>query len=55
MASNNEKLGDFFQATYILESLIANYKAYPEMVKEAQKLLRAVREKETAQSEATIN
>jgi len=57
MASNNEQLGDFFQATYILESLIANYKAYPDLIKEAQKSLKAIRKKETAtaQSEATQN
>jgi tetratricopeptide (TPR) repeat protein len=55
MANNNEQLGDFFQATYILESLISNYGAYPDMVKEAQKLLKVIREKESVQSEATQN
>ena len=55
MANNNEKLGDFFQATYILESLIANYGAYPDMVKEAQKSLKVIREKESVQGEASQN
>ena len=39
MAENNIGLKDAFQATYILENVIENYKQFPDLVKEAKIIL----------------
>jgi hypothetical protein len=35
MALNFDDLGDVFQATYILESVVSNFEEYPEITREA--------------------
>ncbi len=47
MALNFEKLEDAFQATYILENVIANFEAYPELVEEAERELARIRAAES--------
>lgn len=57
MARNNEKIGDLFQARFILKSLIENYKDAPDrvdMVREAQELLRTF-EKESKKNNLLEN
>ncbi len=46
MARNTYAKGDAFNATYILESVIKNFKQYPDVVKEAQDLLKEIKQKE---------
>jgi TolA-binding protein len=46
MARNTYAKGDTFNATYILESVIKNFKQYPDVVKEAQELLMEIKKKE---------
>ena len=46
MARNFNKLGDAFQATYILESVIANFTEYPEVVTEAEELLHQIKQEQ---------
>ncbi len=46
MARNTYAKGDAFNATYILESVIKNFKQYPDVVQEAQTLLKEIKEQE---------
>ena len=46
MAQNFDKLDDAFQATYILENVIANFGAYPELVEQAQTELTQIKARE---------
>ena len=39
LAKNYYGLEDSFQAIFVLDSLIENFKIYPELVKEAQSLI----------------
>lgn len=54
MAQNFEKLDDAFQATYILENVIANFGAYPDLVQEAQDQLAQIKARE-ARRNADVN
>ncbi len=46
MARNTYAKGDAFNATYILESVIKNFKQYPDVVDEARELLKQIKENE---------
>ena len=46
MARNFYALDDAFQATYILENVIKNFKDYPEVVAEAKQELEIIKSKE---------
>jgi len=46
MARNTYAKGDAFNATYILESVIKNFKQFPDVVQEAEDLLKTIKEKE---------
>ena len=46
MAQNFEKLDDAFQATYILENVIANFGAYPDLVEQARTELTQIKARE---------
>jgi TolA-binding protein len=54
MARNFYALGDAYQATYILDSVIANFGQYPELVANAKGELAIIKSKE-AQSNSSIN
>lgn len=54
MAKNFYALGDAFQATYILDSVIANFGDYPEIVAQAKQESSIIKAKE-AQSNSSIN
>ena len=54
MAKNFYALGDAYQATYILDSVISNFSQYPEIVANAKGELAIVKSKE-AQSNSSIN
>ncbi len=54
MAKNYYALGDAYQATYILESVITNFSQYPEIVAEAKGELAIIKAKE-ARSNSSIN
>ncbi len=54
MASNFYALNDAYQATYILESVIANFGQYPEIVAEAEGELAIIKAKE-AQRNSSVN
>ncbi|GGW36852.1 tetratricopeptide repeat protein [Arenibacter certesii] len=54
MAKNFYALGDAFQATYILDSVIANFGDYPSIVEEAKRESAIIKAKE-AQSNSSIN
>ena len=54
MANNFYALGDAFQATYILESVISNFTQYPELVATAKTQLSSIKAKE-AKSNSSIN
>jgi tetratricopeptide (TPR) repeat protein len=54
MAKNFYALGDAYQATYILDSVIANFGQYPELVANAKGELAIIKSKE-AQSNSSIN
>lgn len=54
MARNFYSLGDAFQATYILESVMENFTQYPALVAEAESELSVIKTKE-AQSNASVN
>ena len=47
MAKNFYQLGDAFQATYILESVISNFTEYPNIVEEAQTELNVIKATES--------
>jgi TolA-binding protein len=46
MARNTYAKGDAFNATYILESVIKNFKQYPEVINEADELLKSIKKNE---------
>ncbi len=54
MAKNYYALNDAYQASYILESVINNFKQYPEIVADARAELAIIKSKE-AQSNSSIN
>ncbi len=51
MARNTYAKGDAFNATYILESVIKNFKQYPDVVQEAQDLLNQIKANESKKNE----
>ncbi len=53
MARNFNALGDAYQATYILESVISNFADYPKTVKEAKELLTSIKANE-AKTNASV-
>ncbi len=53
MAKNFYALGEAYQATYILESVIENFTQYPGIVAEAEKELSAIKQKE-AKTNASV-
>ena len=53
MAKNFNALGDAYQATYILESVINNFTNYPEITKEAETLLKDIKAK-AAETNASV-
>ena len=56
MAKNFIKLNDYFQSTYLLETLIKNFAQYPQIIEEAKKLLIEVKENASNQnSSVTTN
>lgn len=55
MAKNFYGLKDSFQATYILESIIKNFKAYPDVVEEAQKELDTIKAEEAKRNSSVQN
>lgn len=55
MAKNFYGLKDSFQATYILESIIKNFTAYPDVVEEAQKELDAIKGEESKRNSSVQN
>lgn len=55
MAKNFYGLKDSFQATYILESIIKNFKDYPEVVEEAQSELDAIKAEESQRNSSIQN
>tara|TARA_R110002049_G_scaffold217156_5_gene388538 strand:- start:5183 stop:8200 length:3018 start_codon:yes stop_codon:yes gene_type:complete len=54
MAKNFDALGDAYQATYILDSVIANFSQYPAVVSEAKTEAFRIKSKE-AQSNSSVN
>ena len=52
MARNFERLDDAFQALFILESLIENFKKYPDIVNQAQLLKKQIEQKEAEKNES---
>lgn len=54
MAKNFYALGDAFQATYILESVISNFAQYEEIVAEAEEELTIIKAKES-ESNSSVN
>ncbi|MFB9054883.1 tetratricopeptide repeat protein [Formosa undariae] len=46
MANNYKELGDAFQATYILESVIENFQTYKDVVSEANKQLKTIKQEQ---------
>ncbi|RTY92342.1 tetratricopeptide repeat protein [Flavobacterium sp. GT3R68] len=55
MAKNFYGLKDSFQATYILESVIKNFSAYPDVVEEAQKELDKIKSEESKTNSSIQN
>ena len=53
MAKNQYALGDAFQATYILESVIKNFKDFSEVVTEAETELNRIKT-EQAKTNASV-
>jgi hypothetical protein len=47
MADNFKELGDAYQATYILESVVVNFEDYPALIKEAQDALLIIKTAES--------
>ncbi len=54
MAKNFDELGDAYQATYILDSVIVNFEQYPAVVEEAKKEAFRIKSKE-AQRNSSVN
>jgi len=55
MAKNFYGLKDSFQATYILESVIKNFTAYPDVIEEAQKELDTIKGQEATRNSSIQN
>ncbi|WP_309641396.1 tetratricopeptide repeat protein [Flavobacterium sp.] len=55
MAKNFYGLKDSFQATYILDSVIKNFKAFPDVVEEAQTALNAIKTTESQTNSSIQN
>jgi len=55
MAKNFYGLKDSFQATYILDSVIKNFKAFPDIIEEAQTELDAIKAKESQTNSSIQN
>ena len=55
MAKNFYGLKDSFQATYILDSVIKNFKAFPDVVEEAQLELNSIKAKESQTNSSIQN
>lgn len=55
MAKNFYGLKDSFQATYILESVIKNFTAYPDVVQEAQTVLDGIKTEEAKRNSSVQN
>lgn len=55
MAKNFYGLKDSYQATYILESIIKNFKDYPEIIEEAEKELDAIKAEESKRNSSIQN
>jgi hypothetical protein len=55
MAKNFYGLKDSFQATYILESVIKNFSAYPDVVEEAQTELDSIKSQEAKTNSSIQN
>ena len=53
MAKNYDALGDAFQATYILESVISNFPEFDDVVAEAQEELNRIKTK-AAQTNSSV-
>ena len=52
LAKNFYQLNDAFQATYILESIIKNFKEYPEIIEEASAELTLIKTEESKTNES---
>jgi tetratricopeptide (TPR) repeat protein len=50
MAKNFKKINDYFQSTYLLETVIKNFAQYPQIIEEAKKLLIEVKENASNQN-----
>ncbi|WP_373059259.1 tetratricopeptide repeat protein [Zunongwangia sp. H14] len=55
MAKNFDKLGDAYQATYILDNVIKNFSNYPELVSEAKAELARIKAKEAKTNSSVEN
>jgi hypothetical protein len=55
MAKNFYGLKDSFQATYILDSVIKNFKSFPDIVEEAQTALNAIKATESETNSSIQN
>ena len=55
MAKNYYGLKDSYQATYILESVIKNFTAYPDVVEEAKKELDTIKAEEAKRNSSIEN
>lgn len=55
MAKNFYAMKDSFQATYILESVIKNFKAYPDVIEEAQRELDTIKAEESKTNSSITN
>jgi tetratricopeptide (TPR) repeat protein len=55
MAQNFEQLEDAFQALFILDSIIENFKQYTTIVTQAQDLKKAIKKKEAEKNESIEN
>ncbi len=55
MARNTYAKGDAFNATYILESVIKNFKQYPDIIKEAEDLLKEIKANEAKKNSSVTD
>ncbi len=54
MAKNFYALGDAYQATYILDSVIENFKQFEAVITEAQQELNTIKTKEAKTNDSVI-
>jgi hypothetical protein len=54
MAKNFYALGDAYQATYILDSVIKNFKQFDDVVQEAQQELNTIKKEEAKTNDSVI-